>query len=93
MVYKIKQYTLDQARRLGLQVAPSKNPKHKIDVYDKFGNFLASVGAQNYMDFPSYLEKDGYEIAMKRRKLYKIRHERDRHILGSKGWLADNLLW
>lgn len=40
MVYKIKQYTLDQARRLGLQVAPSKNPKYKIDVYDKFGNFF-----------------------------------------------------
>jgi hypothetical protein len=92
-MYKIKQYTLDRAKHLGLQVVPSENSKYKIDVYDNFGNYLASVGASGYMDFPSYLERDGYEKAIRRRQLYKQRHERDRHIVGSRGWYVDNLLW
>jgi hypothetical protein len=92
-MYSIKKYTYDKAKYFGLQVFPSENKKYKIDVYDGFGNYLASVGSRNFMDFPTYLEKDGYEIAIRRRELYKQRHEKDRHVLGSRGWLADNLLW
>lgn len=29
----------------------------------------------------------------KRRILYKKRHEKDRHVVGSAGWFADQILW
>jgi hypothetical protein len=29
----------------------------------------------------------------RRRNLYRVRHERDRHVVGSSGWLADKFLW
>jgi hypothetical protein len=49
-------------------------------------------------DYPTYLEKEkkGYYekgYANKRRKLYKERHEKDRHIVGSNGYYADKILW
>jgi hypothetical protein len=49
-------------------------------------------------DYPTYLakEKKGYYekgYANKRRKLYKDRHEKDRHVLGSAGYYADKILW
>ena len=28
-----------------------------------------------------------------RRRAYKIRHEKDRHLKGSAGWFSDNVLW
>ena len=31
--------------------------------------------------------------AEKRRRAYKIRHQKDRTIRGSNGWFADKLLW
>jgi hypothetical protein len=49
-------------------------------------------------DYPTYLEKEkkgkypkGY--AKERRKLYKQRHEEDRHKKGTNGWYADKILW
>jgi hypothetical protein len=33
------------------------------------------------------------QFADERRKLYKIRHSKDRKITGSNGWYADKLLW
>jgi len=62
-------------------------------VYDIYGNLLASVGDINYLDYPSYLRYCGKKIAEERRKAYKIRHEKDRHIKGSAGYYADQLLW
>jgi len=49
-------------------------------------------------DYPTYLakEKKGYYekgYANKRRKLYKERHEKDRHVSGSAGYYADKILW
>lgn len=29
----------------------------------------------------------------RRRNMYRVRHERDRHVVGSSGWLADKFLW
>jgi hypothetical protein len=71
---------------------PSHNKNKKIDVY-KNNKKIASVGAVGYNDYPTYIEKKGKMYADKRRKLYKLRHEKDRHLKYSNGWLADKLLW
>ena len=97
--YRILPYTRKQARRLGVQVRPSHNKTKKIDVFkvghndDTKGVLLASVGANGMNDYPTYIQKRGLKYAQKRRRLYKQRHEKDRHIRGSRGWYADKLLW
>jgi len=92
-MYKISLYTRKKAKKLNVIVLPSEKRNKKIDVYDIFGNLLASVGDPNYLDYPSYLRYCGKKIAEERRKAYKIRHEKDRHIKGSAGYYADQLLW
>lgn len=97
MSYKITKYTQNKAKSLGLVVKPSSVEGKKIDVYKK-GIKLASVGAIGYNDYPTYmeLEKKGKVpkgTASNRRKLYKIRHKKDRLKKGSNGWFADQLLW
>jgi hypothetical protein len=39
------------------------------------------------------LEYFGKKIADERRRLYKIRHKKDRSVKGSAGYYADKLLW
>jgi hypothetical protein len=92
MVYNITNYTKQKAAELGLVVTPSKNKNKKIDVY-KNNVKIASVGALGYADYPTYIKTDGLEYANERRKLYKIRHDKDRHKKLTNGWLADKLLW
>jgi hypothetical protein len=92
-MYKISLYTRKKAKKLNVIVLPSEKRNKKIDVYDVYGNLLASVGDINYLDYPSYLRYCGKKIAEERRKAYKIRHEKDRHIKGSAGYYADQLLW
>jgi hypothetical protein len=48
----------------------------KIDVY-KNGQLISSVGALGYSDYPTYIKENGKFYADKRRKLYKIRHNKD----------------
>jgi hypothetical protein len=92
MPYIITAYTRERARALGVQVKLSTNPKKKIDVF-KRGVKIASCGAAGYADYPTYWKRMGKEYADERRRLYKIRHERDRHVVGSDGYYADKLLW
>ena len=92
-MYQIQPYTYSQAFKLGVKVAPSKNPSKKIDVLDWHGHFICSIGMNGYGDYPTYLMLKGDEFANKRRKLYKIRNEKNRHKLGTPGYYADNLLW
>jgi hypothetical protein len=92
MSYRIKEHTLRQAQKLGVTVKPSKTKGKKIDVYKKEKK-IASVGAIGYSDYPTYTETHGLAFAEKRRKLYKKRHEKDRHIIGTAGYYADKLLW
>lgn len=92
-MYKILPYTYAKARRLKVIVKPSIRPGKKLDVYDRKGNYLTSVGARGYLDFPTYRKLYGREIAMKRRKLYKMRHKKDRKIKNTPGYFADQLLW
>jgi len=90
MKYKITNYTIERAKELGVFVKPSKDIKHKLDVFDESGKYLTSVGAAGYYDYPTYIENFGLEYANKRRKLYKQRHKKDNKL---KGFLADYLLW
>ena len=92
MVYKITNYTYKNAKKLKLTVKPSTNKTKKIDVY-KNDKKIASVGAHGMNDYPTYIQKNGIKFAKTRRRLYRIRHEKDRHIKYSNGWFADKLLW
>ena len=91
-MYKIKQYSKEQAQKLGVTIKPSQNPKKKIDVY-KNGEKVASIGATGFKDFPTYIETNGKQYAEKRRELYKIRHAKDRNKKGTAGYYADRILW
>jgi len=79
--------------KLGVSVTPSKKSSKKLDVYDLHGKFICSVGAKGYSDYPTYLKTRGQAYADERRRLYKIRHQNDRHKVGSPGYFADMLLW
>jgi len=92
MPYRITEYSKGQARKLGVTIKPSKVKGKKVDVF-KNGEKIASIGALGMGDFPTFKRKYGKEYADQRRKLYKKRHEKDRHIVGSKGYYADKILW
>lgn len=93
MPYYITPYTKRQARKYGVVVKHSSVQGKKIDVFDKKGKKLASVGALGYGDYPTFMRKKGKEYADSRRRMYKMRHEKDRHQRGTPGFWADKLLW
>ena len=97
-MYKISKYSFEQAKKLGVTIKPSNVDGKKIDVFNKKGEKVASIGALGMGDYPTYmrLEKEGKVekgTAVKRRKLYKQRHESDRHTKGTNGYFADKILW
>jgi hypothetical protein len=93
MPYRITSYTKTQAKKLGVTIKPSKTKGKKIDVFNKDGKKLASVGALGYNDYPTFIRKKGKDYADSRRRMYKMRHEKDRHERGTPGYYADKLLW
>ena len=92
MTYHITQYSYKQAEALGVIIKPSHSKNKKIDVY-KNNEKIASIGNKNYKDYPTYVKEKGFLFADQRRKLYKIRHEKDRKKTGSNGFYADKILW
>jgi hypothetical protein len=92
-MYEILPYTKKKAKQLKVIVLPSESKNKKLDVYDKKGYFITSVGAYGYLDYPTYLKYFGKKIADERKRLYKIRHKKDRLIKGTAGYYADQLLW
>ena len=88
--YRITDYTKEQARKQGVEVKRSTNPKKKLDVFRK-GEKIATVGAMGYLDYPSYLKQYGDEVAKERRRLYKLRHAKD--LQSGDGFWANKLLW
>ena len=92
-MYSITNYTKKQAAKLGVSVKPSTNKNKKLDVYNKSNKKVASIGAIGYNDYPTFIKKFGKEYADERRKLYKMRHKKDRTKIGSNGYYADKLLW
>jgi hypothetical protein len=90
-MYKIKQYSKDKAKQLGVQIKPSTNSKKKLDVF-KEGIKVASIGDVKYKDYPTYLQENK-QLAEERRRLYKIRHKNDLNKINSNGYYANLLLW
>jgi hypothetical protein len=90
-MYNISDYSYKQAKKLGVEIKPSTNKKKKIDVF-KNNNKVASIGATGYNDFSTYMKQNTI-LANQRRQLYKSRHEKDRHNVGSAGYYADKILW
>jgi hypothetical protein len=90
-MYDIKKYSYQQAKKLGVEIKPSTNPKKKIDVF-KNGEKIATIGSSIHKDYPTYL-KENKQLAEQRRTAYKARHQKDRLIKGSNGFYADKILW
>ena len=89
--YKILPYSYKQAKILGVEIFPSENLKYKIKVIDK-NNKVFYIGANGYMDYPNYLLQNK-ALAEKKRINYKKRHEKFRHIINTKSYYADRILW
>ena len=92
MAYKPTKRQLLNAQKLGVMIAPSSNLRKKLDVY-RNGKKISEIGAAGYMDYDSYIRTEGLAFAGERRRLYKIRHEKDRHRKGTAGYYADKILW
>ena len=58
MGYTITNYTRKQAKRLGVQIKPAQHPAKKLDVF-RDGHKIATVGAQGYNDYPTFMKKYG----------------------------------
>jgi len=91
MSYKITDYSYNQAKKLNVEIKRSTNKNKKIDVY-KNNKKIATIGAIGFLDYPNYLKEDKNKAEV-RRKLYKQRHEKDRHKKGTAGYFASNILW
>lgn len=97
--FTIKTRHRTQARRLGYTIAPSKVDGKKLDVFDKNGKKVASIGAKGYWDYASYLEAEqggkfpkGY--AASKREQYRARHSKEAsQPKNTAGYLAYFILW
>jgi len=92
MVYSIKNRTKQNAKRLGVEIKKSTNPKKKLDVF-KNDKKIASVGAVGYGDYSTFIKEKGKGFADKRKKAYESRHQKTRTKVGSNSYFADQLLW
>jgi len=92
-MYEILPLTKKKAKQLNLIVKPSESKNKKIDVYDKKGFFITSIGAKGYWDYAYYLKYFGKQMADERKRLYKIRHKKDLNKKGTPGYYAYKLLW
>jgi hypothetical protein len=93
MAYRIKAYSYAQAKKLGVTIKPSVLKGKKIDVFNRQGEKLASIGALGMGDYPTFMQTKGKEFADSRRKAYKSRHAKDRIVRGTAGYYADRILW
>jgi hypothetical protein len=92
-MYKITARQKANANALNVVIKPSTVKGKKIDVFNKQGVKIASIGALGYMDYGLYIKTKGLAYANERRRLYKIRHANDRNKKGTPGYYADKILW
>jgi hypothetical protein len=92
-LYDIKPYSFKQARKLGVKIKPSTKKFKKIDVFDYNNQYILSIGDTRFKDYPTYISEKGLDYADERRRLYKIRHNKDLDKLGTAGYYSNNLLW
>ena len=96
--FEIRPHHRQQARRLGVMIAPSKLDGKKLDVF-RNGKKIASIGAKGYWDYASYLdaEKNGRfpkGYAEEKRKAYRSRHSKERtQCKNTPGYLSYYILW
>ena len=74
-----------KAKQIGVTVKPSTRKHKKLDVYLN-GSYQASIGDRRYSDFNLHGDED-------RRRRYKLRHEKHRHVKGTPSYYADRILW
>lgn len=89
-MYKILPQHYENAKNLDVEIKPSTNKMKKLDVYNKDGKKIASIGDIKYKDYQYYILEKGLEYANERRKLYLGRHRKDKN-LG--GYYARLILW
>lgn len=92
-MYKITQRQKRNAAALNVIIKPSNLKGKKLDVFNKEGKKIASIGSIGYKDYDIYLKEKGLIFANERRRLYQIRHANDRNIKNSAGYYADKILW
>jgi hypothetical protein len=92
MGYTITSYSRKKAKSLGVTIKKSKLKNKKIAVF-KNNKKVADVGALGYNDYPTYIKKKGKVFANKRKRLYKIRHNKTRKKKGSRSYYVDQILW
>jgi len=92
MTYQIKKYSFEQAKILNVDIKPSKYKNKKIDVY-KNNIFICSIGDIRYNDYPTYLETNKKEYAEERKRLYKLRHNKEKNKTGTAGYYSYYILW
>tara|TARA_R110000782_G_scaffold258398_1_gene348057 strand:+ start:185 stop:463 length:279 start_codon:yes stop_codon:yes gene_type:complete len=81
-----------QAKKLGVEVKSSTNPKKKLDVF-KDGKKTASIGATGYQDYNSYKKKDGQGVADMKRNAYHKRHKCTTAKKDTPGFYSCQILW
>lgn len=92
-MYEILPYSYFKANELGVRIIPSKKPNKKIDVLDWNGNYICSIGQKGMKDFPTYAKQYGLEYALERRRLYNIRHSKEKDKIGSPSYYSRRILW
>ena len=73
------------ARKLGVTVRASTRKNKKLDVLLD-GKLLHSIGDTRYADYLTHGDEE-------RQRLYKRRHDKHRHKVGSASWYSDQILW
>ena len=86
MTYKITNYSRERAQKLGVIIKPSTRKNKKLDVFNKEGELMASIGDKRYTDFASTGDKE-------QRNRFKLRFDKSRKNVGSNIWWSDQLLW
>lgn len=93
-MYKITDYTFEQAQNLDVIVTPSKRKNKKIDIYDnRDRQYITSVGDKRYGDYPTFMETRGKAFAEERRKRFHQRFQNKASVEGSDAYYALKLLW
>lgn len=96
MSYNIKDIQLKKAKKLGVEIKPSTNKKKKLDVFNKKGEKVGSIGAIGYKDYGTYLQELPKKDADKKRKNYLARHSKEPKMKDGKrtnSYYADKILW
>ena len=93
MSYSISKYSFNKAKNLGVEIKPSTRKNKKIDVFNKEGKKLASIGDVRYKDYSMYIKEKGLKFAKERRALYHLRHAKTKNKIGSPSYYSARILW